>query len=55
MNTRHVDGAMAAHDGTGVVTVSSVFTTGADDLWHAVTSRDRLGGWFGDGWLGESP
>jgi uncharacterized protein YndB with AHSA1/START domain len=48
MTSRHVGGAMSTNGETGTVVVSSVFATTPEDLWHAVTSPERLRRWFGE-------
>ena len=35
-------------NGTGKVRMESVYPTGPDDLWAAITERDRLARWIAD-------
>ncbi|WP_010204341.1 SRPBCC domain-containing protein [Salinibacterium sp. PAMC 21357] len=43
-----VQGQTRIVEGTGVVEVSTVFATSADDLWEAITEPNRLARWFGE-------
>jgi len=41
-------GRLRSHGRTGVVRVEDHFDTGVDDLWSALTDRERLGRWLGE-------
>ncbi len=41
-------GSLHSVNGEGVVRMEDRFDTGIDDLWGALTDRDRLAHWFGE-------
>lgn len=40
-------GRLRAADGAGVITIEQHFETGIDELWSALTERERLARWYG--------
>jgi len=41
-------GSLRAADGLGVVRIEDRYDTDIDDLWSAITDRERLARWFGE-------
>ena len=41
-------GSLHSVDGDGVVRMEELLDTGIDDLWGALTDRDRLAHWYGE-------
>src|SRR4051794_38035819 len=44
----HIQGSLGAEDGAGVVRLEARLATDVDDLWSALTDRQRLAGWLGE-------
>ncbi len=42
-----IQGSLRSADGKGIVRMEGRFDTGIDDLWSALTDRDRLASWLG--------